>query len=175
MDSFCREEASGCDRDALVMNRGGTFLGRFRGVGLLGRYCCHSCFEGRIAGRQIGNGVVERVRRALHCSGSVDRFSGLSGGFGCQRIGRSGCVTSFVDLTIALGEFFLQQSKLLLLGLQDLTELLNLGSDRRVRLVRLRGGLGFGRRRRLGRLRVRVLRRVLRCISECGSNGKEQR
>ncbi len=102
--------------------------------------------------------VVLRVAAvALHLRGGVHRFRGLGVCFRCAGICRCGRVARFVDLTIALGELFLQQTKLLLLGLKSLTELLNLGSDRRIRFVRPFGRFGLRWLRSFGGLRIGVL------------------
>ena len=74
-----------------------------------------------VAGLQIRDGVVESGFVALHFGGGVDRFGGFGSGFGSASVGRGSRVARFVDLTIALGEFFLQQGELFLLGLQGLT------------------------------------------------------
>jgi len=74
---------------------------------------------------------------------------------------------SGVDLTIALGEFFFQQSQLFLLGLKSLAQLFNLNSDSGIGLVGRSGFLSLGRLRVVRGLGVGILGRISKRYSGC--------
>src|SRR6266849_225963 len=113
---FGRDEAAGCNADALILDGGGAgFIGLFRFRLFRG----HGGLEDFVAGLQVADGGVERNGSRPHFRGGVYRFDGFGAGFGCTSVGRRGRFARLVDLAVALGELLLQHLKLFLLRLQS--------------------------------------------------------
>ena len=131
----------------------------------------HGGLEGFVAGLQVADRGVEGNGGGLHLGGRVHRFDSLGAGIRRTSVGGRRSFARFVNLTVALGEFLLQQLELLLLGLQGLTKLFQLCRDGCIGVLSLAGRFGLRRWSPLGRLCVGVFR----SIGKSSSGNEEQR